>query len=244
MKEKKSPSFWISFTGDWVAATVTTITITPVVAIIDRAIVSNAAGTVSLKSGLYQGCKELTHPLKFARQPNVLAVSLVYFATYGAANSADTISRHLNQPPGLPILISSSAANMGFAIWKDQFLARLYGGSTNPKPLPLSSYSLFAVRDVLTMGACFTLPPYLSEAIQEHYPKLGKAKSDTLSQFLLPTSMQLITTPLHLLALDIYNNPTKTISDRVRFLIRESPATLLTRMIRVLPAYGCGGTVS
>ncbi|KAJ1558816.1 hypothetical protein HK096_003146 [Nowakowskiella sp. JEL0078] len=243
MGDKEKAPLSIHLSGDWIAAFFTALGITPAVAIIDRAIIANAAGTMTLGVGLRTGCRELVRPMKFVRQPNVLAVCLVYFGTYGTANSTESICHYLNQNASYPKLVSSSAANLGLTIWKDQFLARLYGANSGiNRPFPMSSYGLFAVRDIFTMGASFTLPPIMSKSLQQSFPSLGKNSSDIISQLLLPTSVQLITTPLHLFALDIYNNPKSKINQRMDFIRKETPATTVTRMFRMLPAFGLGGT--
>jgi hypothetical protein len=49
---------------------------------------------------------------------------------------------------------------------------------------------------------------------------------------------------MHLLGLDYYNNRTNDFGQRLIFLKREFPKTLVARMGRMTPAYGIGGVVN
>jgi len=55
---------------------------------------------------------------------------------------------------------------------------------------------------------------------------------------------QVIGTPLHLIALDFYNNPDSNINQRLNFLKKAYMSTIFVRMLRFLPTYGVGGIVN
>ena len=95
------------------------------------------------------------------------------------------------------------------------------------------------------MFASFNLPPYLSpllplsSSITERY-----FSSASAAQFLAPAGIQLLSTPLHLLGLDLYNRPRVGWRDRVGRVARDWGGTSLARMGRVIPAFGIGGVVN
>ncbi|KAJ3328205.1 hypothetical protein HDU93_001567 [Gonapodya sp. JEL0774] len=113
------------------------------------------------------------------------------------------------------------------------------------------------------MAAAFTLPTPLSHLLSTHF-SLAPATSLTLAQLVLPCSIQLVSTPVHLAALDYYNHPSSpspssssspsasasgsgsgtTIRDRTSRVAREYGKSVLARMGRVLPAYGIGGVMN
>ena len=55
--------------------------------------------------------------------------------------------------------------------------------------------------------------------------------------------MQIVCTPLHLLALDTYNTPTASLSERTANVGRLLPDSTGIRMFRFLCAYGIGGVL-
>jgi hypothetical protein len=56
--------------------------------------------------------------------------------------------------------------------------------------------------------------------------------------------MQILSTPLHLLGLDIYNRASATGEERKTFIKQEYFKTMLARMARIFPAFGVGGVVN
>jgi hypothetical protein len=57
--------------------------------------------------------------------------------------------------------------------------------------------------------------------------------------------MQFISTPMHLLGLDLYNRPTmNTFTHRISFIGKEYTKTAMARIGRIFPAYGIGGIVN
>ncbi|CAM9732604.1 unnamed protein product [Choristocarpus tenellus] len=56
-----------------------------------------------------------------------------------------------------------------------------------------------------------------------------------------PAAVQFLSTPLHLLGLDLYNNPKNLPAQRVSFITREYAASVTARIARIGPAFGIGG---
>ncbi|KAJ3405394.1 hypothetical protein CcCBS67573_g00570 [Chytriomyces confervae] len=228
---------------DCVAALATSAAVSPFVAIIDRSIISNASGRMPLMAGLADGFRTLaTRPSVLARQPSVLAVFSVYAITYITANSSETIALSTNSDPLLPKFIASSTVNIAACVYKDKLLT--HWCSLGPaRPFPMSSYGLFGLRDSLTVAASFSLPPFLSAALQSN-SSLSKTSCDSISQLALPCMVQFISTPIHLFGLDYYNHPSATVMQRVQVVKRDFIPATLARMGRILPAFGFGGLVN
>ncbi|KAJ3302753.1 hypothetical protein HDU76_005475 [Blyttiomyces sp. JEL0837] len=244
----------LALAADTVAGIATAACVTPAVAIIDRSIIANVSGRTPLINGLKDGLFTLLRkPFTFARQPSVMVVFAVYSGTYVTANSSESICRMSCTDPTLPKFISSSMVNISLTIWKDRLLTRWFGVGT-PKPFPTSSYALFASRDCLTMAASFTLPPHVSRWIQQNTPLTNRRTADTLAQLVLPCAIQLVSTPIHLLGLDMYNRPLGSIgangvsrissADRALKVAQGYPSSTLARIARIMPAFGLGGVVN
>jgi len=117
-----------------------------------------------------------------------------------------------------------------------------------PRPVPLPSYVLFAIRDCLTIFASFNVPPLLgpilSAQVSEEWNK--KLSGATAAQFLAPAGIQLFSTPLHLLGLDLYNRNGKEVtwSDRLKIVKKNWAVSSAARICRIIPAFGVGGVVN
>ncbi|KAJ3346389.1 hypothetical protein HDU83_003122 [Entophlyctis luteolus] len=221
--------------------------VSPIIAIIDRSIVSNASGKMPLMSSLQEGFRTLaSRPLVFLRQPGFLVVYGVYSGTYVTANMVESISINATVDPVMPKFVASSAVNMWLCIAKDRALARWFGTDAvlAAQPFPKLAVGLFALRDSLTIASSFTLPPIISKRLQGPDVGASKAVSDTVCQLVLPCAVQLVSTPVHLIGLDLYNHPHADVPQRVAFLKRDYAGSTLARMGRILPAFGIGGVLN
>jgi hypothetical protein len=193
----------------------------------------------------------LRHPLRALTQPPLLLVAAVYAATYAAVNAIASLCARLSLDPLWPTLAGALAANMGLGGAKDRYLAAQFGGrgaspgAAKPTPFPPAAWLAFLARDVLTMAAGFLLP--------ERVAALLLARGVALSR----AGAQRAATPLHLLALDMYYRPRPEGQGQgqgqgqgpLARLLRVlgggalGPA-LLSRMLRVLVAYGVAGALN
>ncbi|KAI3660092.1 hypothetical protein MP638_002434 [Amoeboaphelidium occidentale] len=211
--------------------------VSPAISIIDKAIISNAAGTDPLLSSIKKSLKHMiTSPVAFLKQPSVLLIWFVYAGTYITGNCIERLSIHWNKEPFYPKFLASSATNVTLSVAKDRVFARMFGKGPI-RPLPYPSYLLFGARDSLTILAGFSLPPLISQYSQ----KYTTSNYDTLIQLSVPCLMQFISTPMHLLGLDLYNRPE---GNRVEFIRKEYWKTSFARISRIFPAYGIGGVVN
>lgn len=115
------------------------------------------------------------------------------------------------------------------------------------RKVPLSTFALFSLRDCLTVFASFNLPPRIAPYIpMEAMPTIiqKSMSSASAAQFLAPVAIQVASTPLHLLGLDLYNRPGASLSQRANKVFKEWGVSCLARMGRILPAFGVGGVVN
>ncbi len=244
---------WADATADVAVACVAAFTAAPVVTLVDQAVTRAAAGTTTLGSSLLAGVKTLfTRPHHAIGQPAFWLVFGVYGSTYAAANLIDTIcerkldreSEHTLVVHGAAKLVGTTAVNMGTSIAKDAWFARMFGAvASNPRAVPLSTIGCFVGRDTLTIGAAFTVPQMVAQALVTS-GAMGEQRAAEAAQIIAPISMQLICSPLHLLALNLYNVPTATVAERASMVGKVLPQTTVTRMGRFMFAYGVSGILN
>ena len=142
---------------------------------------------------------------------------------------------------------------MSLCLFKDSQFAKMFGppptsiAGTAARSVPKISYALFAVRDSLTIFASFNLPPLVAPLLplsQEVEKQVSRA---SVAQFLAPAGIQLLSTPLHLWGLDLYNRPMGNgvpWMARMRKVSRDWLGSSFARMARIIPAFGVGGVVN
>lgn len=110
--------------------------------------------------------------------------------------------------------------------------------------IPPITYALFAARDMLTVFASFNVPPRLAPLLPLPSTFENYASRASTAQFLAPAAVQAISTPLHLLGLDLYNRPGVSTSERVSRVVRDWGKSFGARVCRIVPAFGVGGVVN
>ncbi|KAG5183538.1 hypothetical protein JKP88DRAFT_198943 [Tribonema minus] len=203
-----------------------------------------------MTAALVSGLKEMSRPLTFLRYKEVWWVWALYAGTYVAANGISTVAESLGVGAGAPKLVGTTAVNLPASIIKDQALARMFSATAATTAaaaavsrMPLASYALFTLRDIVSIAASFTLP----EAVASHLTEArdwSTAAAEGTSQLLVPSAMQLITTPLHLVGLDIFNRPAASTAMRMQMLGRLYGSSLALRFGRTGIAFGLGGVVN
>lgn len=170
---------------------------------------------------------------------------------------------------------STFIVNSSVGIWKDVKFAQMFGHNNKPVPtapvtptpspaahaapetpppktvrsigrtrIPLATYSAFLLRDGLTIFGSFTLPAMVSTAIPDAIASQEYLKI-LIAQLAIPASIQLISTPIHLFGLDVYNRPQiLPTKDRISRISRDWLGASLLRMCRIIPAFGIGGFVN
>lgn len=213
----------------------------------------NASGKNTLKKSIVTSFKDLLlRPRLMLFSKPVGLIFMLYGGTFLTANALDTATSTLQNKPSTLVttggtkFAASSIANISLCVFKDQAFVRLFG--TGPaRPVSLPSYLLFTARDCMTIFASFNVPPILGPMLDE---KMGKEMQKTISgltvaQFVAPAAVQLVSTPIHLLGLDLYNNAHGVSwADRLAMVKKNWAISAAARICRIVPAFGVGGTVN
>lgn len=234
--------------------------VAPLISIIDRSIMENASGRATLLDSVKGSLRELVlRPHAMILSKPVALIFMAYGGTYLSANTVDTAySTARNEPAtlvtsGTAKFATSSAANIGLGVYKDQVYARMFGPVGKvARAVPPPSYLLFTLRDCLTIFASFNLPMMLGPGV---HAAMGDALSrqvsgQTVVQFAAPAFVQIFSTPVHLLGLDLYNRPRcersglPTPGERWAQVYKNWGISVVARLCRIIPAYGIGGVVN
>ncbi|KAI1079111.1 hypothetical protein F5B20DRAFT_179391 [Whalleya microplaca] len=248
----------LRLTADFASAACAASMVAPLISMLDRSIMENASGRSTLATSLQTSLKSLVrrpHTMLFSKP--VALIFMLYGGTYLTANTLDTATSTVRGEPaphvtaGTAKFAASSAANVGLCIYKDQVYVRMFGPAVGgpPRPVPLPSFALFALRDCMTIFASFNVPPLLGPVLTE---RMGaelqrRVSGTTVAQFAAPAAVQLLSTPIHLWGLDLYNRPTASgvgWRDRWRLVRRNWAVSTTARIGRIVPAFGLGGTVN
>jgi len=220
------------------SAAVAASVLAPIITVIDRAVVQKTAGNMALSMGelLKKGFAEAARaPGKFLTKREFRLVYGVYAATYAVANLSESVKA--------PKLLTVTPTNMAACIIKDRAFALMFGAK-NPTTMALSSYALFAARDTLTIGASYSAPETVAAALRDATGgRLSEGGADALARMSLPAAAQLVSTPLHVLALDLYNRKVPA-AQRMTLLKDLYVPTVATRMMRIVPAFGVGSMLT
>ncbi|GAD94398.1 hypothetical protein ANI_1_1084124 [Paecilomyces variotii No. 5] len=242
--------------------------ICPLITIIDRAIIEKAAKGFPIRDTITSCLRSMTaRPGSFFLSTPFLLIYTLYSSTYLTANVIDTVTSTVrNQPfskvtPGTAKFVSTTSVNMAICVYKDARFAKLFGASppasSSPKPItaptpppvpkiPKISYTLFCLRDSVTIFASFNVPALVAPAIPDWIAPTAGMKA-SMAQFACPALMQFVSTPMHLLGLDLYNRqPSGGLGWQERFarIRRDYISSSFARMGKIVPAYGVGGVVN
>jgi len=226
---------------DVTAGCITGLAISPFVTTVDKAIFQNASGQKRMSESLKQTIGDaFKRPGKFFAHPSYRWITALYSCTYISANVIEHICERYHFNKDIPKFIGVSVVNVSICIGKDRAFARMFG-MVSPGKVPKASLLLWLTRDCMTIGTSFNLPPYLAQKLHENDYFSSYKHALVVTQIICPVSVQLISTPLHLLGADLYNNKQSTIKERAAFIRKEYGKTTLARMARIFPSYGIGG---
>lgn len=227
----------------------------------NRSIVQKAATGAGISQSLLTASKSaLLRPHKFLTSKPFLLIFALYYSTYFTANTIDTLTSTIenkkadNVSAGPTKFAATSTVNMSMCVYKDSQFAKMFGASGSPSRIPKISYALFAFRDSLTIFASFNLPTIIAPRLAELPPEVKNKFSRILSaesgrtntaQFIAPAAMQIFSTPIHLLGLDLFNRQGKLgFSERALQITKNWAVCTIARMGRIVPAFGVGGVVN
>lgn len=232
----------LRFGTDVCSAGLSAAAIAPFIFIVDKSIMEATSGKAkSITASIKSSARSLVHqPLGFFGSVPFLLLYSVYSATYCTANFVDTASNlgstdvetWSRQTTGFGKFLATTAVNLTASVYKDMRYAKFYGMGA-PRQMPVASLALFSARDSLTVFASFNVPALLA-------PTFGL----NAAQIITPCAMQFVSTPLHLLGLDIYNRSDQSAQSRLRTVGARYWRSSMARICRILPAFGVGGVLN
>ncbi|KAF2720207.1 hypothetical protein K431DRAFT_271270 [Polychaeton citri CBS 116435] len=225
------------------------LSVTPLVAMIDKAVVEAAAGQASWASSIRASAKMLAlRPHRIMMSSPFTLMLLLYGGTYFSANAFDTGCSFVQEAStsstghDLEKFAFVSTINLALSMHKDVQFAKLFGNGAT-RALPLACYAPFVARDSLTIFASFNLPPMIAPQLSESLDSI--APRSWIAQLVAPVMVQPFGTMLHLYGLDLYNrNWHVPFKHRARKIYTDLPSVSLLRMIRVIPGFGFGGVIN
>lgn len=219
------------------AGLLTALCVSAPVQILDIAIMENASGKRNLPEGLKAGIERLrSGPIAFLKSQETALVYCLFGATYATANICKATAVNT-----AGTLLFTTIANMGACFYKDSELARICGKGPR-REFPKMGYLNLAMRDMLSMGSTFTLPPVLGTLLKT--AGMPSSLASNIAQTSCPVLAQTVQAPFHLMALSYYNSPDFTFSERIQSVKQLYKGTVLARMARALPCYGAGGVLN
>ena len=218
--------------------------VSPLVSIIDKAMVEEITGIRSLMNSMKSASLEMcTKPKQFLGGLSFRLTFLVYFGTYAVANlseaALDYKQERKEKTRKMYKVSCASAANVGLLAWRDSVFAREFSGGVTPTTTPVRTIALFAVRDSATMAATFYVAPKVSKHLVEDYG-WNKNKADVTAALSIPALSQFLTAPVHIHALDYYARPNASVAEQMAQIKNEMFKVCFARGLRVLPAFGIG----
>lgn len=195
---------------------------------------------------------------QLVKSPALWLVWSVYGATYTAANLIDVVAERKQAAPSTHSsakLVGTTGINMSASLVKDILFAKMFGKqdvvkeagevakNVAKRSVPPATYGIFLMRDTLTIGAGFTLPPVVASGLHSA-TGMERKNADKVAQLATPMGMQLICTPMHLLALNMYNTPEAPLKQRAQEVWATCPQSTFVRMLRFCCAYGFGGLLN
>ncbi len=151
---------------------------------------------------------------------------------------------------GTSKFVATSLANLSLCLYKDNQFTRLFAApGSSPRPVPLPTFALFTIRDCMTIFASFNLPPLVAPKLEQRMSAEVKkyVGAASVAQFATPAAVQLFSTPLHLLGLDLYNRPDARVGGmdgRLSKVVKDWAKSAAARICRIVPAFGVGGVVN
>jgi hypothetical protein len=228
---------------------VSALSVVPVVMAVDKSVTQAASG-MSLGKALKMVVTDMV------KRPRAIAVPFgmvlgVYTLTYGANNAFDILGERYDMGASTQSslkLFGATGAYTSSSILKDVAFAKMFSKAAETatevkRAVPKTVYGTFLFRDALIIGAGFILPAMVAGQLKANTEMEAK-KADYVAQLATPCVMQVVITPIHLLALNMYNVEKATASERLKAVAKNYPEATGVRMFRFFWAYGVGGLVN
>jgi len=209
--------------------------VSPLVSIIDKAMVEEITCIRTLASSMINASKEMIfQPKTFFNGLSFRLTFAVYFGTYATANLSEAALDYFDeddeQSRKFYKVGCASVANVSLLAWRDSIFARVFSGNSVNKPArtPVRTIGLFAARDTVTMTATFWAAPKVCQYLVDDRD-WDKHTAEITSSLAVPVFSQFLTAPLHIHALDFYTRPTSTTAERFVRIKQEMPKVCFAR---------------
>jgi len=218
--------------------------VSPMVSIIDKCIVQDISSSGKFMSAMKEAAKEMVFkPKTFFSGLSFRLTVIVYFGTYAVANLSEMFLdmkqiQNYEERKGYKVA-ASAVANIGLLAWRDSVFAREFGSGKPKGATPMRTIGLFAARDAATMYSTFYAAPKASDYLINEYG-MEKYSTEFAMALAIPVFTQIVTAPLHIHAMDYYNNPGTSTAARFNAIRQEFSTVSFARGFRILPAFGIG----
>ena len=220
------------------AALVSAGTVSPIMTVIDTAIIKSQFQKINLTQACTETIKDYSNgTIKFKRPFSIM--SFVYGSTYATANLTELTCHKLNIDYKMPTLVATSLVNVATIAYKDREYAKIFNQSK--MKFPLTAYGLFALRDSFTIGSSFILKKDVISYLEKY---MSHNVADLTASFAVPMAAQVISTPIHIYSIDLFQRPQDTFSQRLEHIRKLYLSVCSGRIIRVIPAFAIGGFIN
>lgn len=100
-----------------------------------------------------------------------------------------------------------------------------------------------ALRDGLTITSSFVFKQSLQEHLERAH-EMPHRHADLAASFAVPLAAQLLSTPLHIVAMDLPKRPTASAWCRMAAVASGYSSVLTGRVMRILPAFSLGSWIN
>jgi len=215
------------------SAAATAMLISPAMSIIDTSIIKSQISETKFGTTLSEVVREFS--LRDGNYAHRFRIMFgVYFATFATSNLSFGYCESYGVP-SVGAFALTSAVNQCCILYKDREFTKI--AHSAPPRFPLWSYALFLARDALTIYASFIYKPRAIKQLENH---IGHNEAVVGASFVLPVAAQILSTPLHILAVD-GSIRRATLTSRLATIRTQYVSVCAGRILRVIPAFCVGG---
>jgi len=153
------------------SGTITGFLVSPTNVVVDKSVMQYAnKAEPSIWAAAAKTFKSLfVSPLNFIMAFEFRWQCFVYFPTYTVGNWADHIDLAPEVPRPIQKLFAVFLANTTTSLIRDRIYAIRLNPHKKMEPFPITSLSLFFLRDIIAMASAFTLPPIVGRQISDRF---------------------------------------------------------------------------
>lgn len=214
------------------------LVVAPFMTIIDSSIIKSQLNKIEFKKAIIETSSDyLNKKNSFVKPFGIMF--FVYSSTYSTANLVEYYCKKNNIDYKIPTILATSLVNVCTIAYKDKEYSKIFNNGYNK--FPRISYGLFAIRDMMTIYSSFIFKKDFVNFLHKYIPA---NTADFISSLILPISAQILSTPIHIVAIDLYQRPNTNNPDRISNIKKMYNSVCTGRIIRVIPAFCIGGFIN